>query len=685
MARSSNGTRDLVAENIALQRELERYRSIVEQFTTGVYVYQLEDRSDDRTLRMLHANPAVEALTGVPTSDQVGKTLDENFPGLREQGLPQAYARVVLSGEPMVTESIYGDERIINAAFGVRAVPLPGDEVAVFFENITLRKQTELALKQLNTDLEQRVAERTAALERSQILLRHVLDSSPSAIYIKDLEGRFMLVNQRTAAIMGHSAEELVGKADYELFPAEYVAQWRAAEQEVIRKGAAVEQEETAPQPDGIHTFISSRAPVFDENGQIYAIGGISTDITARIRAEEDLREAQLRLQMIINNLPNAIFWKDRNLSYQGCNLAFAGLAGLESPEQIIGKNDYDMPWGQSEAESYRAYDRKVMAAGKPELNLIESQVTAEGKRIWVETNKIPLLDTADQVVGILGTYADITERKQTEQALRESQQLLKAIFDHLPVGLMLKDAAEGRFILWNKTAELHYGIRAEDIIGKTDREHLPAPIAEELWAKHQAVFARRTPHVEPDEIIESPQLGPITASITRVPIFDEQDAPAYMLIITTDLSEQKRAANERADLQTQVIEAQQHALRELSTPLLPLSNKVVLMPIIGTIDSRRASQVMETLLQGVSQHNAEIAIVDITGVQVVDTQVANAFIQAARAVQLLGAQVLLTGIRPEVAQTLVQLGVDLQGMVSRGSLQAGVAYALKMATAAER
>ncbi|MEI8167238.1 MAG: STAS domain-containing protein [Chloroflexales bacterium] len=160
------------------------------------------------------------------------------------------------------------------------------------------------------------------------------------------------------------------------------------------------------------------------------------------------------------------------------------------------------------------------------------------------------------------------------------------------------------------------------------------------------------------------------------MPIPDEAGKPRYLLIIINDLSEQKRALDEREALQAQIIAAQQSALQELSTPLLPLSNKVVLMPIVGAMDSRRAQQVIETLLEGVAQYKAEIAILDITGVQVVDTQVANTFIQSARAVQLLGARVMLTGIRPEVAQTLVQLGVDLQGMLTRGSLQAGIAYA---------
>jgi anti-anti-sigma factor len=116
--------------------------------------------------------------------------------------------------------------------------------------------------------------------------------------------------------------------------------------------------------------------------------------------------------------------------------------------------------------------------------------------------------------------------------------------------------------------------------------------------------------------------------------------------------------------------------LDELSTPLIPLMKDVVIMPLIGTIDTQRAQQVIETLLRGVSQHRARKAIVDITGVSVVDTGVANALIHAAQAVRLLGTEVILTGIRPDVAQTLVGLGIDLRGIVTCGTLQSGIDYA---------
>lgn len=130
--------------------------------------------------------------------------------------------------------------------------------------------------------------------------------------------------------------------------------------------------------------------------------------------------------------------------------------------------------------------------------------------------------------------------------------------------------------------------------------------------------------------------------------------------------------------LQGEIIQAQAAAIQELSTPLIPISDDVLIMPLIGSIDSSRAQQVLERLLTGVAESRAHTVILDITGVAVVDTQVANALIRAAQAVRLLGARIVLTGIRPEIAQTLVGLGIDLQNITTRGTLQTGIAYAMK-------
>jgi anti-anti-sigma regulatory factor len=146
---------------------------------------------------------------------------------------------------------------------------------------------------------------------------------------------------------------------------------------------------------------------------------------------------------------------------------------------------------------------------------------------------------------------------------------------------------------------------------------------------------------------------------------------------VDRDITEREGAAAERARLQEDIIRSQAVALAELSTPLIPITDTVMVMPLIGTVDSRRAQQVIETLLNGIATSRALMAILDITGVPVVNTQVANALLRAAQAVKLLGAQVVLSGIRPEVAQTLIGLGVDLSGIITSSSLQRSVAYAI--------
>ncbi|MFS8068639.1 MAG: PAS domain-containing protein [Byssovorax sp.] len=149
----------------------------------------------------------------------------------------------------------------------------------------------------------------------------------------------------------------------------------------------------------------------------------------------------------------------------------------------------------------------------------------------------------------------------------------------------------------------------------------------------------------------------------------DAEGAPVEIIGAWRDITESVR--------DEEIIRNQASALTELSTPLIPISDHVVVMPLIGTMDSQRAAQVLETLLEGVSARRASVAILDITGVSVVDTHVANALLQAAKAVRLLGAEVVLTGIRPDVALTLVGLGLDLTGIVTKGTLQAGIVHAM--------
>ncbi|MDQ3688381.1 MAG: CHASE3 domain-containing protein [Acidobacteriota bacterium] len=158
-------------------------------------------------------------------------------------------------------------------------------------------------------------------------------------------------------------------------------------------------------------------------------------------------------------------------------------------------------------------------------------------------------------------------------------------------------------------------------------------------------------------------------------------EASAYpsedgLSVYLNDITERRRAEQEQTRLREEIIKMQAERLEELSTPLIPLSREIVIMPLVGTIDVARAQQILDAAARGVVARGARVAVIDITGVPTVDTHVASTLIQAAQTVRLLGAEAVLTGIRSRVAQTLVGLGVDLGGLVTRSTLQSGIQYA---------
>lgn len=148
-------------------------------------------------------------------------------------------------------------------------------------------------------------------------------------------------------------------------------------------------------------------------------------------------------LQLILDNIPLGIFWKDCNLQFLGCNSQFLKDAGLTKEAEIIGKTDYDLPWKKEEADFYRKYDRRVMESGIPELNIIETQQRTDGKLNWLNTNKVPLRNLAGDMVGVLGFYEDITARKYAEITLEKQLRrmtLLKQITQEIRHSLDTKE-----------------------------------------------------------------------------------------------------------------------------------------------------------------------------------------------------------------------------------------------------
>jgi rsbT co-antagonist protein RsbR len=166
--------------------------------------------------------------------------------------------------------------------------------------------------------------------------------------------------------------------------------------------------------------------------------------------------------------------------------------------------------------------------------------------------------------------------------------------------------------------------------------------------------------------------------SILRLPTGEPIAWQAFSL----DVTAQRKAEAARDEAQARLIQAQADLLSELSTPLMPILDHVVAMPLVGRIDPQRAERVLEVLLDGVSRSRARFAILDITGVPAVDREIARVLLRAARATRLLGVKMVLTGVRPEVARALCAFDEKLDDMVTLATLQAGVAYVLKKESA---
>jgi len=172
-------------------------------------------------------------------------------------------------------------------------------------------------------------------------------------------------------------------------------------------------------------------------------------NITERKKSEIAVAEAKNLLLKVIDTAPIRVFWKDCKLNYLGCNMSFAKDAGMSNPEEVIGKDDYQMGW-REQAELYRSADNQVIESGVSKISYDEPQTTPDGKTLWLRTSKVLLKNQENETIGLLGLYEDITERKQIEEALKISEAQFRAIIQVSPIPLALNDQQQNITFLNN-------------------------------------------------------------------------------------------------------------------------------------------------------------------------------------------------------------------------------------------
>jgi diguanylate cyclase (GGDEF)-like protein/PAS domain S-box-containing protein/putative nucleotidyltransferase with HDIG domain len=289
---------------------------------------------------------------------------------------------------------------------------------------------TQLELRRVNREnavlIEQQTAnEKILRVHKEE--LQRITDNAPTMIARVDCTLHYTFANRAYEDILGIPRDSVVGRSVREVVgerPFEVVKKYieRAFEGECVSYEAELDYPVA-----GRHAIHVSYAPEFDESGNVTGIVLAATDITHRKRTEHELLERTEVLTNILSTIPHHVFWKDRNSVYLGCNANYARAAGLSSPEEIIGKTDFDLPWTPEEAEEYREFDRHVMESGEP-VTEREERYNGDPDTYGL-TSKVPLHDADGKVVGILGITQDITDRKmleaERERLFDQTQRLL--------------------------------------------------------------------------------------------------------------------------------------------------------------------------------------------------------------------------------------------------------------------
>ncbi len=272
-------------------------------------------------------------------------------------------------------------------------------------------------------------------LRRTTDQLQSILDNSTAMIYITDLQERSMMMNRQSRMVFNLTPEEVVGRRMTGMLPEETLAQLFANNRQVVESRTTMEFEEVTPHADGLHTYLSIKSPLFDEHGNVYAICGISTDITERKKTEEQLRyHAEL-----LDKVSDAVISTDSRFIVRSWNRAAEVIYGW-SAEEAIGRRLNDLLDTQYVLESQTTENVKSKFLEEGYWSGEVTQLRKDGTRVHILSSVALLKDENGVPLGNVGVNHDITERKQAEEAIKRSEADLRSVFESAPLGLVLLD-----------------------------------------------------------------------------------------------------------------------------------------------------------------------------------------------------------------------------------------------------
>ncbi len=453
----------------ALREREERFRAFVDHTPAAI---SLKDREGRFVVFNKEFMKRREYTDG---ESPLGKTVFDIFPAEMAKKLDRQDKEVLESGEtidvPLEITRPDGSRQFLQAVkFPVRDSTGAISGIGIISSDVTERKLAE------------------EAVQETARLLQAVLDNSPTAISLKDTDGKLILVNEQWRRQYGLSDDDALGKSLIEIFPYDIAVELQNHDRRVIETGISTEFEMELPGPDGLpETDIVIKFPITGPDGEITGIGSVGTNITERKRAEEALRWSERDLRGILDNMVDTFFRTDREGRIMMVSPSVTNLLGL-TPEEALGRQLEEFFSDPDGAPGL--YD--LVATSADETAGHEVRLTRQdGEEIWVLTTARQFLDEDGEVAGVEGVAHDITMRKRAEEALAESEGRFRD-FAEASSDWMWESDADGKFSYISERIFEVVGIRPEEVIGKT-REELSreGPVAPD-WPAYQRLIKNR-------------------------------------------------------------------------------------------------------------------------------------------------------------------------------------------------
>ncbi|MEG4505895.1 PAS domain-containing protein [Microcoleus sp. F6_B4] len=504
----------------ALRRSEERYRTLFECLDEGFCIIEMLFDANDKPIdyRFLEVNPAFVKQSGLEQA--VGKTARQLLPDIEDYWF-EIYGKVVLTGEPVRFEQ--GSE-VMNRWFEVSAFRTPephSRKVAILFKEISDRKQSENLLRQQE--------------EQLRLFVKH----SPAGVAMFDRQMRYMLVSDRWLASYGLGTQNIVGRSHYDIFP-NLPDRWKQVHQRCLAGAVEMSPEEAFPRPDGSIDWV--RWEIHPWRTNTNEIGGImifSEVITERKNAELALTEASQQISNILESITDAFMAIDSQWRYTYVNATAEKLLS-RSRNDLLGRSIWELfpAEGASNSMVYQEFHRVVN-----EQVSVKFEEFSPSLQIYIEVSAYPAAE------GLTAYWSDISDRKRTEEELRQKNAILNLINESAPTPIFVKDR-EGRIIYANPATLDVLGKPAAEVIGRRDRDFYPIA---ELGATVTENDRRIMESGETEVVEESPD-GIRTFVSMKAPYRNEAGEVIGLIGISSDITNRKRAEVAREE-QTKLLQ----------------------------------------------------------------------------------------------------------------------------------